>query len=59
MGKQTTHDVQEKKSERIIIEINPFDIEQKVRKPIPPASRFHKDKSKYTRKQKHGRGYME
>ncbi len=29
------------------------DIEARVRKPLPPASRFHRNKTVYTRKQKH------
>jgi hypothetical protein len=57
MPKQKSHEVAPQKSDQIVIEINPFDIEGKIRKPLPPPSRFHKNKSKYSRKQKHGKGF--
>jgi len=41
----------------IMIEINPFDIEKKLRKPLPPPSKLHKDKSKYERAQKFKRSF--
>jgi len=57
MPKQKKHDVVQQKEDLHVIEINPFEIEQMVRKPIPPPSRLHKDKTKYSRKQKHGRKF--
>ncbi|MDF1496739.1 MAG: hypothetical protein P1P90_01625 [Patescibacteria group bacterium] len=57
MPKQKSHEVMPQKSDEIVITINPFDIEKRVRKPLPPPSRFHKDKSKYSRKQKHGQDF--
>ncbi|MBD3281260.1 hypothetical protein GF391_00755 [Candidatus Uhrbacteria bacterium] len=60
MSKQKTHDTSAvNKSDNEIIEINPFEIEKRIRKPLPPPSKLHKDKSKYTRKQKHKRNFGE
>jgi len=57
MPKQKTHEVTPIKSDEMVITINPFDIEKRVRKPLPPPSRFHKDKSRYSRTQKHGQDF--
>lgn len=53
MGKKKFFETKPKKDDEMVIKINPFEIERKIRKPLPPPSRFHKDKSKYSRKQKH------
>lgn len=39
--------------DRMIIKIDPREVDSKVRKPLPPPSQTHRDKSKYRRKPKH------
>lgn len=36
----------------MVIEINPFEIDKKIRRISAPPTKYHKDKSKYSRKQK-------
>lgn len=57
MAKQKRHDISFKKKGDEVIEINPFDVERKIRKPLPPPSKTHRDKTKYNRKQKHKRAF--
>jgi len=53
MPKQKTHVMNKQKDNKILITINPFEVEKKVRKPLPPATQIHRDKTQYSRKSKH------
>jgi len=41
------------KPDKIIISIDPMEVMKRIRKPLPPASQFHRNRKTYTRKQKH------
>jgi len=53
MAKQKSFSATQTKEKATVIEFNPFEIHKKIRKPLPPPGRTHKDKSKYSRKQKY------
>jgi len=53
MAKQRSKPTIIKKIEDDIIVINPFEIEKKIRKSLPPPAQTHKSKIKYNRKSKH------
>ena len=53
MAKQKNKPVVTIKHEDETIIINPFAVEKKIRKPLPPPTKKHKSKIKYNRKSKH------
>ena len=57
MPKNNFFETGPEKRDDMVITIDPAEIEKRVRKPLPPPSRFHKDKSKYERKPKHGQDF--
>ncbi|MFZ6015688.1 MAG: hypothetical protein ACOYUZ_05035 [Patescibacteria group bacterium] len=57
MGKKGSQTVHLPSDDNEIIIINPFEIDKKLRRPIPPSGQSFKDKTRYTRKQKHKKTY--
>ena len=54
MSKQKGHVVQaHKDSSEFTLVLSRREIESKVRKPLPPPSQTHRDKTAYSRKTKH------
>jgi len=53
MPKNKFFETTPEKQNSTVIKINSAKIEKRIRKPLPPPSRFHKDKSKYERRPKY------
>jgi hypothetical protein len=55
MAKHTSHEVRmpDPSKENFVGTIRIRDIEDRVRKPLPPPTRYHRNKSKYRRGNKH------